>query len=442
MVQFGLYLYLCGPAHRVGRGRFMPVQPPKPRSSLSRWKWTIGCPVQAARVHLSDQRDLRRHQRLLGLRPAGRRAEAEHQGRLVARHGHRATTSWSSPAGAPSTYDMVGLDCSIIMHPQVWKCSGHYDLFHDKMQTCRQCKKLVSQPIMSGTCSETASGSSPSQSGHVARGRSTTCVSVDGPSLCTGRRRRARSSPRVWRWCGNPRGDAVVAGRGRPSGQWRPIGMPTFLQYLATEQLAQTGLAAPCPSCGGDLTEPREFNLMFETYHRRAQRRGKARRSSAPRPPRASSSTSRTSCDTTRVQGALRHRPDRQELPQRDHAAELHLPLARVRADGDRVLLPPERVAQVVRVLARPPHQVVHRTSAWPASSCGCASTTRTSCPTTRAARATSSTPSRSWPRATSASSRASPIAATSTCAATWKASWSTRTASWWSTPAPDGKPK
>ena len=33
--------------------------------------------------------------------------------------------------GAPSKFEMVGLDCSIIMHPQVWKCSGHYDLFHD-----------------------------------------------------------------------------------------------------------------------------------------------------------------------------------------------------------------------------------------------------------------------------------------------------------------------
>jgi glycyl-tRNA synthetase len=36
---------------------------------------------------------------------------------------------------------MVGLDCSIIMHPQVWKCSGHYDLFHDYMVDCRETKK-------------------------------------------------------------------------------------------------------------------------------------------------------------------------------------------------------------------------------------------------------------------------------------------------------------
>ena len=44
------------------------------------------------------------------------------------------------PAGAPATFEMVGLDSSIIMHPQVWKCSGHYDLFHDMMVDCRQTK--------------------------------------------------------------------------------------------------------------------------------------------------------------------------------------------------------------------------------------------------------------------------------------------------------------
>ena len=42
---------------------------------------------------------------------------------------------------SPSTYEMVGLDSTIIMHPQVWKCSGHYDLFHDHMVDCRESKK-------------------------------------------------------------------------------------------------------------------------------------------------------------------------------------------------------------------------------------------------------------------------------------------------------------
>jgi glycyl-tRNA synthetase len=42
-----------------------------------------------------------------------------------------------APPGAPAAFQMVGLDCTIIMHPQVWKCSGHYDLFVDKMVDCK-----------------------------------------------------------------------------------------------------------------------------------------------------------------------------------------------------------------------------------------------------------------------------------------------------------------
>lgn len=47
---------------------------------------------------------------------------------------------FATPPGAPQAFSMVGLDCSIIMHPQVWKCSGHYDLFHDYMVDCKACQ--------------------------------------------------------------------------------------------------------------------------------------------------------------------------------------------------------------------------------------------------------------------------------------------------------------
>jgi glycyl-tRNA synthetase len=43
----------------------------------------------------------------------------------------------ATPPGAPEAYEMVGLDSTIIMHPQIWKCSGHFDLFVDKMVDCR-----------------------------------------------------------------------------------------------------------------------------------------------------------------------------------------------------------------------------------------------------------------------------------------------------------------
>ena len=37
--------------------------------------------------------------------------------------------------------DMVGLDASILMHPTVWKASGHVDNFTDPMVDCRECKR-------------------------------------------------------------------------------------------------------------------------------------------------------------------------------------------------------------------------------------------------------------------------------------------------------------
>ena len=44
------------------------------------------------------------------------------------------------PSGAPRPFQMTGVETSIIMHPQVWKSSGHYDLFHDMMVDCKECK--------------------------------------------------------------------------------------------------------------------------------------------------------------------------------------------------------------------------------------------------------------------------------------------------------------
>ncbi|TFG66074.1 MAG: glycine--tRNA ligase [Anaerolineales bacterium] len=51
--------------------------------------------------------------------------------------GHDDTTAEEN---APSTYEMTGLDSSIIMHPQIWKVVGHYDLFHDMLVDCRTCQ--------------------------------------------------------------------------------------------------------------------------------------------------------------------------------------------------------------------------------------------------------------------------------------------------------------
>jgi glycyl-tRNA synthetase len=36
--------------------------------------------------------------------------------------------------------DVVGLDATIIMHPNIWQASGHVDTFADPMVDCKTCK--------------------------------------------------------------------------------------------------------------------------------------------------------------------------------------------------------------------------------------------------------------------------------------------------------------
>ena len=64
--------------------------------------------------------------------------------------GHDVTTV---PEGAPTTFDMVGLDTTIIMHPQVWRASGHLDLFYDLFVDCKTCKaRFRADHVASSPC--------------------------------------------------------------------------------------------------------------------------------------------------------------------------------------------------------------------------------------------------------------------------------------------------
>ena len=117
---------------------------------------------------------------------------------------------------------------------------------------------------------------------------------------------------------------------------------------------------------------------------------------------------------STRSPPALRHRPDRQVVPQRDLARQLHLPLPRVRADGMRVFRAARRrPGCATSAGSRTRHALVPRPGHPGEHCCGCASTQPTSWPTTAPAPPTSSF---STPGA-GASWRASPTAATTICA-------------------------
>lgn len=141
------------------------------------------------------------------------------------------------PAGAPSTYEMVGLDCTILMHPQVWKCSGHYDLFHDYMVDCRETKKRYRFDQVRGRW-VTAKGQ---------RIFVTTMVEAEHEAEETQRK--------ALKFFGMRSKDAEQLA-------WDA----TFLSLDKLSPAERQQALGPDAAALGTLTDPREFNLMFKTY--------------------------------------------------------------------------------------------------------------------------------------------------------------------------------
>ncbi|MCS7205155.1 MAG: glycine--tRNA ligase [Leptospiraceae bacterium] len=97
--------------------------------------------------------------------------------------------------------DIVGLDSGIILHPEVWKASGHVDNFNDPLMDCKNCKTR----FRADKFFEELFG-------------------IDSSRLSF-----------------------------------------EDIQKIFYEKLEHQELK--CPVCGGkEFTEPRQFNLMFETY--------------------------------------------------------------------------------------------------------------------------------------------------------------------------------
>jgi len=161
---------------------------------------------------------------------------------------------------APEVFSMTGIDCTIIMHPQVWKCSGHYDLFHDMMQSCQHCKKLFRADHVAGLLLEAEWVASLRK--HVVDFVELSAqLQFEVGDLQRWLEKKARNvAPGLV-------GAQDVAGtiaRVRESLAIGKVSAADLLKLLGSP----TGqpLALPCPACGGQLNDPREFNLMFQTY--------------------------------------------------------------------------------------------------------------------------------------------------------------------------------
>jgi glycyl-tRNA synthetase len=159
--------------------------------------------------------------------------------------------------------DMVGLDCSIIMHPRVWEASGHVGGFSDPMSTCRQCKKLFRADQVWDLINESEWLKSLATA--VSPGPGDT-IAFDGRRLVEWAVKKGKKVAPGLALVRDPQVTLSWVAESLEKEPAEPLGLITLIQHLATLQFAQTGLVTPCPNCGGELTEPRNFNLMFESY--------------------------------------------------------------------------------------------------------------------------------------------------------------------------------
>jgi len=140
-----------------------------------------------------------------------------------------------APPGAPSPYQMVGLDSTIIMHPQVWKCSGHYDLFHDYMVDCRETKKRYRHDQVQGRWVS-----------HKERRIFVATEAVGDEAL-------ADTEHKALKFFGL-----------RPKESQELVWESPIVSLTTVEDFSL--VLAPDAKSLGSLTPPREFNLMFKTY--------------------------------------------------------------------------------------------------------------------------------------------------------------------------------
>jgi glycyl-tRNA synthetase len=149
------------------------------------------------------------------------------------------------PEGAPSTFEMVGLDCSIIMNPRVWEASGHVGGFSDPMVDCRETKERYRADQLQ--VFRYAIEARPDGKGGPF-GLALTGASVEDA--------RAALDDRL----------ASLSRKGNLPAKVRDLPEPTVAAYLDLSPEEREQVFGPSATKPGSLTEPRSFNLMFKTY--------------------------------------------------------------------------------------------------------------------------------------------------------------------------------
>jgi len=131
--------------------------------------------------------------------------------------------------------DVVGLDSAIIMHPDVWKASGHVDSFTDPMVDCKESKMRY-------------------RADHLFYA----LVKVDGQEIgCVSLLESERMQEDAEKMADDLKRKMAVQGE-----------MDALHLQPYTEAPESDWSKVPSPATGkpGSLTPPREFNMMFKTH--------------------------------------------------------------------------------------------------------------------------------------------------------------------------------
>ena len=161
---------------------------------------------------------------------------------------------------------IVGLDSSIIQNPKTWEASGHVGGFSDPMRKCTKCGHFVRGDHLfdiivasSNWFNSLIQTFQPSLEG-------TRTPGFDAPSLMKWAKGKGRKLAPNLALVRNPEVTMAWLAQ-RVNGQpGVPMEIHEIIRYAATEQLHADGLQEPCPLCGGEMGEPQEIGLMFESH--------------------------------------------------------------------------------------------------------------------------------------------------------------------------------
>ncbi len=157
---------------------------------------------------------------------------------------------------------MVGLDCAIIMNPKVWVASGHVGGFSDPMSSCKHCQKLLRSDHVWDMLLESDWVKHLVE--YIGKKANSPSVSDLQYWVDTKGKKLAPNLALVRNFDGTIAGmmDEIRATGGT---HYSFSDAKQLLHRVGTENRAKTGDVTPCPVCGGELGEPRAFNLMNET---------------------------------------------------------------------------------------------------------------------------------------------------------------------------------